>query len=114
MPVPSIKKIKELVHKPGLLPHEVAVMAKEIRAAMERAEYQSGRRVDDAMETINKVLGGYGVEAIEADKYIDSYYRHAAALFVNMGDTYDTTVLFDTDRGTFRIVSYGDLSLIHI
>ena len=74
----------------------------------------SHRGVDEALDAANAVLGGYGVEALPCEHcFVDSYYREFIALYVNMGDTYDTTIYYDTDRGVFRAGSWGDFYEAH-
>lgn len=51
----------------------------------------------------NEILEGHGVEGgcvLNGDAADYSY--------VNMGDTYTCTILHDCDRGTFRLMSWGD------
>lgn len=85
-----------------------------IRNFVERANKQlrlapSHRAVDVLMEQANIELKGYGVEALSDEKaHVDSYYRNAIALYVNMGDTYDFTVVFDTEFNKFIATSWGD------
>jgi len=65
--------------------------------------------VDNAMDELNELLGGYGVEAIQDEHaWIGHYYMNIIALYVNMGDTYDTTVVYDTDIEEAQIGSWGD------
>ncbi len=67
------------------------------------------KAVDDAMDAANDVLDGYGVEAVQGEGAdLGRYWRDTIALYVNLGDTYDTTILFDTDREEFLIGSWGD------
>lgn len=64
--------------------------------------------IDDQLEACNDILGGCGVEAITANAHVNGYYMEAVALYVNMGDTYDATVLYDTARERFYVTCYGD------
>lgn len=58
---------------------------------------------------INELLEGYGVESISNDNvYINHYYMNICAVYVNFGDTYINTVLFDHFTEKFIITSYGD------
>jgi hypothetical protein len=58
---------------------------------------------------IDKLIKGHGVESLDdSDFYVDSYWRGAIAAYVNMGDTYTTTVLFDTLGQRFHLTSWGD------
>ena len=66
-----------------------------------------GRVAEDILQRANSMIGGYGTEAIQGDHW-DNYYGEAVAEYVNMGDTYDLTVLYDVPRDRFLITSYGD------
>lgn len=63
--------------------------------------------VDTALEYANTVLGGSGVEALYGS-YVDSYYHDLRLLYVNQGDSYATTLLYDTKYSQFGITSWGD------
>jgi hypothetical protein len=74
--------------------------------------YHDPRRNSDShaecqMVAINAELEGYGVEAIEG-RYIDHYHHNIQAAYVNMGDTYTPTILFDNERRMFRVTNWGD------
>lgn len=74
--------------------------ATHIRRLMRRFVERHGRKLRPVRPTrtlglINEVLEGYGVENIEEHDL----------LYVNLGDTYDTTVLWV--NGRFRIGSWG-------
>jgi hypothetical protein len=65
--------------------------------------------IDKALEFANEALGGHGVEAIQGDgTHIDNYWRDTVLVYVNLGDTYDTTILYDTENEEFSIGSWGD------
>lgn len=55
------------------------------------------------MDKISDVLGGFGVEYIEAGNGAKS----PAITYVNMGDTYSTTVMWV--KGRFRVGCWGDI-----
>lgn len=55
------------------------------------------------MSRICEIIDAYGVEYIPQGKN----KRSPAITYVNLGDTYDTTVLFV--KGRFRIGSWGDI-----
>lgn len=57
---------------------------------------------EQILEAINELIGGYGVEAVFDDIDPDS----PAMSYVNMGDTYRTTILYD-DSG-YHISTMGD------
>lgn len=66
---------------------------------------------EERLEAINKLLHGYGTEAIRGN-WQNGYWCDIVACYVNVGDTYGTTVVqvrFDYGRGSmFRVCSYGD------
>ena len=64
--------------------------------------------VDFALERINTLLGGYGVEAIR-DHDFSRYYGDIGLLYVNMGDTYTPTVCYDTRKEKWLVCSWGDI-----
>jgi uncharacterized protein (TIGR02996 family) len=68
---------------------------------------RAGRGVDKALNAINGLIRGYGVEAIEGQDW-QPYFMNIAALYVNRGDIYRTTILYDTRRHRFLIASWGD------
>ena len=71
-------------------------------------DYKPGR-ADVMLEIANLILNGHGVEAIRVEgTYVDSHYLDIVALYVNMGDTYDATVLYDTREEKFLVTSWGD------
>lgn len=56
------------------------------------------------MKAINEILDGYGVEAIWGK---DSFTQPVAT-YVNMGDTYDATVVYDYEKRSYQVTSWGD------
>lgn len=64
--------------------------------------------VSDRMEEINKMLGMYGVEAINGEKYVSHYWQNCVALYANAGDTYTLTVLIPTNTGRPIVTTWGD------
>jgi predicted RNase H-like nuclease len=95
------------------------VKAKKLRWIMQQNDMEEiygafpdlperGMVADLAMEAINVVLETYGVESLRDANYWDSYYCDHVAIYANMGDTYDTTILYDRDNGRFIVTSYGD------
>lgn len=104
--VPSVKTIQQ-IRKGGQPLDDGAAAA--VRAAMELAEstrfdfahpHRSARR---AMEYIDRLIGGYGVEYIPTG----SGNRSPSIRYVNLGDTYETTILYV--RGQFRVGCWGDI-----
>jgi len=73
--------------------------------SVQNAERQCFNRLGDIESTfiaLNEVLNGCGSEAIFASGYVPSVE------YLNFGDTYATTVLYDYDRDLWFIESWGD------
>lgn len=63
--------------------------------------------VDEIMEILNDRMGGFGIEALRGDVN-DKYYGDVIALYIDMGDTYARTVIYDTQEKEFHLKSWGD------
>jgi len=78
--------------------------AKVIREAI-----HSAREADYVLELADSAIpGACGIEALRDDRaFVDRFYYDTIAIYVNLGDTYAPTLLFDTARGAFSICSWG-------
>ena len=114
--VPSVKTIQRIHSGPRRSPDSPAggqpmdaETARTVRAAMIEAEsagynfMNPGRECRDALRAIDAIIGGYGVEHIRAGRGA----RSPAIWYVNLGDTYETTILYV--RGRFRVGCWGDI-----
>ena len=63
-------------------------------------------RHEYAMQVINELLGTFGVEAIWSER--DSCKPYPNMEYLNTGDTYDATLVYDFDREIFQVISWGD------
>jgi hypothetical protein len=64
---------------------------------------------DAVLMMANSLLHGYGVVSCRDERaWVDSYYGDTIALYVNTGETYDTTLLYDTEAKEFLVISWGD------
>lgn len=68
----------------------------------------SSKKREAVLEHVNKLIGGHGTEVIRDENAWDGYYGDAVAEYVNMGDTYDVTLLYDTRDYEFHLTSWGD------
>jgi hypothetical protein len=64
------------------------------------------------LEKINELLGGHGTEAIRGE-WQNGYWCDIAAAYVNMGDTYNMTVVHVrgdgwNPAGRFVVATWGD------
>lgn len=64
--------------------------------------------VSNLMDIFNENLGGYGVEVLRSSDFRKSYWGDIIALYVNMGERYETTILYDIDNEEFIKTSWGD------
>lgn len=85
----------------------------EIRGLVNSAGFQRQIRgmhravdVDAALNLGDKILGGHGVEYIADPR--DCKTSHGIS-YVNMGDPYIPTVMYDHNSKCFRWGCYGDL-----
>ena len=66
---------------------------------------------EERLQAINNLLHGYGTEAIRGE-WQNGYWCDVVACYVNMGDTYNTTVIqVRSDYGnnsTFKVSTFGD------
>lgn len=84
--------------------------AKKLSRLMKTADGHDD--VDAALDEANKLIDGYGVEAINSEcaRSFDRYYMNIVLLYVNLGNTYRTTIAYDTIESAFLITSWGDWS----
>jgi hypothetical protein len=59
--------------------------------------------VHRVLDLANKVLDGFGRE------YLTPLGGGNGVDYVNRGDTYDTTLMFDYEKGRFVVSSWGDI-----
>ena len=64
--------------------------------------------ISNLLDIFNENLGGYGVEVLRSSDFRKSYWGDIIALYVNMGETYETTILYDIDNEEFIKTSWGD------
>lgn len=106
--IPSKKTIESrlgdtLNHEYG---NDIKLQVKQIRQIMENVrEYKDA---DDCLNTCNQILKGYGVEAIRDNNH-SSYFQDIGLLYVNMGETYTVTIVYDTRKYKFLVCSIGDI-----
>lgn len=77
------------------------------RAMVEVERTGSPRAADAVLDDANRLLEGHGIEAING-KWHDHYYQDIVALYVNMGDTYNGTILYDAVKRKFYVTTWGD------
>jgi hypothetical protein len=64
--------------------------------------------IDTKLDKINDILCGYGVEDIRGP-WVNNYFCDINLLYVNMGDTYIPTIIYDTLKERWYCCSWGDI-----
>jgi len=70
--------------------------------------YSMPRDSELILQALDEILEGYGVESIDGDSYINSYYRYSRGSYINTGDTYSQTLVLDHKNDTIHLTSWGD------
>lgn len=65
-------------------------------------------KADEVLKEVDDLLDAHGIEAIRGDYSVDNYYHDVVALYINMGDSYDATLLYETENEQFLVTSFGD------
>lgn len=60
------------------------------------------------LEAINEILEGFGIEYIEP-RIEESYTDPQGLSYINLGDSYINTVMFNHATGKFMYSSWGDI-----
>ena len=112
MNIPTVKTIVTRLNwldKAG----DPATLAKQIRAELERIKERAGHlrpsaaQVNYHFQVIDKLLRTHGIERIED--------RHGHIIdYINTGDTYTPTLLYNRLTGTLSIGSWGDIVERHM
>jgi hypothetical protein len=96
--------IKTLIEGLGLKEPEAKILKNVLSSV---GKYENDE-IDAALEYANKVLKGYGIEAIRTTKYYGHYHQDIGLLYVNLGDTYKTTLCYEVEKEYFFVSSYGN------
>jgi hypothetical protein len=70
--------------------------------------YQEPNTDELKMCAINQVLTGYGIESVCTSKWKNGYWCDILCAYVNMGDSYISTVIHHRKHG-FMVASIGDV-----
>jgi len=64
---------------------------------------------DTVMNEIATLTHCYGTDAVRHEhSHVDSYWLDCVAVVLNVGDTYQTTIVYDTENNEFRLGCFGD------
>lgn len=96
MRLPSIKTIENSIA-------DCKEDAKEIRKVMENYSHRPRKM----LTKVNEIVGAHGVEYLEPAN--PSQYEDTGLYYVNMGDTYISTLCYDAKTGRTFISCWGDI-----
>jgi hypothetical protein len=89
---PSAKALSQIVS---------GAEAKELRNLMDSSS------VAHVLRSASKMMDGFGVEYIRSSN--DTVRTPDGLDYVNMGDTYDLTLVYDHNKGKYVVTSWGDI-----
>lgn len=58
---------------------------------------------------LNELIEGYGTEAIETGNYVNSFFGHIGFVYINTGDTYNPTIIYNTSDDFYFLGTWGDV-----
>ena len=66
--------------------------------------------IQEKLTVLNELIDGHGIEPIQVSEelYQDSYYGNCIGEYINLGDTYITTIVFNTIEREWLVTSWGD------
>jgi hypothetical protein len=82
--------------------------ALEVFELMEAADAADPSDVDRVLARIDRVMEAYGVESLEGPSWRRGPYGNIVALYVNTGDPWTPTVIYDTTENEFQLTTVGD------
>lgn len=108
---PSLNTLKsQLVRYDGKMRFSVDTTARIIRSMiLDIPNGCSHNKIDEVLSFCNMFLAGYGIEPIRGLEQVDRYYFDIHLLYVNMGDTYAPTIIYDTLKEQWYCCSWGDI-----
>jgi hypothetical protein len=107
---PTIESIKLILTKKlidGLEVEELIEFDSNIKWILKCYNYP--QKIELTMNAINEMLEGFGVESIIVENYhVDNFWRNTIGLYVNMGETYASTIVYDVENKEYQLTSWGD------
>jgi len=70
--------------------------------------YNEPSDVEKRMCAADEIIGGHGVEYITNELGCSEGECNNSGTYVNLGDTYDTTLFYDYGESEFMVCSWGD------
>lgn len=107
--IPSMKTLRDGFGRYVELEYGDGAGAKlrELRKALVDWRDRTGVTRNEVLNLANEILGGHGLERIDSEPKDYRSDPGASAVYVNMGDTYAATLLFDEVKVSFRVLDWG-------
>lgn len=84
-------------------PEDIPAVAKWVRKC-----YHRPSEPELKLAALDAVLDGFGVEAVRVEgEWVSHYHGDLVASYVNQGDTYTETVVYDHEKDEFLVTSWG-------
>ena len=84
-------------------------LTEEAADIVDRMIDSSDFSTDDVLEIVNALTNNHGVVSLTGEGvWINHFYGNIIALYVNTGETYDMTLVYDTENNEFLLTSWGD------
>src|SRR6266571_8939780 len=102
MPIQRLPSVKTLCARLGCDPTNAGA----IRYVLSR-DPRTDLEINDTLKAVSVLLHGYGVEYIPSK--LDTYSKGVGLEYVNLGETYASTILYDCLHKRFICASWGDI-----
>ena len=102
MRLPSIKTLEKFGYSPELS-RKIRKRMEDCRNTTHSYQFPSSPKVLTCLSEIDCLIGGNGIETIPEG----SNQNSPELAYVNMGDTYSTTIIFHS--GNFHVGNWGDI-----
>ena len=71
--------------------------------------YNPPDRITEQMEVLNELIDGFGIESIRIEDYwYNNYWQDVIGVYVNLGDTYILTIIYNVIDEQFEFTCWGD------
>ena len=71
--------------------------------------YNMPNDLDIKMFAIDLLLQAFGIETINDENvYVNHYWQNCIALYINVGESYMHTIVYDTQEKEFILTTYAD------
>jgi hypothetical protein len=76
---------------------------------MRKQCYNPPNELDEKMEALNELIDGHGIESSRMEGYYKNHYWSVCiCIYVNQGESYAITIIYDVVNDRFEFTSWGD------